>query len=72
MRGSKLTGRGLSVEVGGSRVKVGRFWIPDGLHIWIGYRGVHLFWHRSPYASRVMWDRYEPAPSAPSTSKEGE
>jgi hypothetical protein len=32
-------------------------WIPDGLHTWFGRRGVHLFWHHSPHAARVSFDR---------------
>lgn len=32
-------------------------WVPDGLHIWLGRYGVHLFWRRSPYARRITFDR---------------
>ncbi len=47
----------LHIEAGGSHRKVGRFWVPDGLHVWLGSRGVHLFWARSPYVRRVTFDR---------------
>ena len=49
----------LHIEFGGRCVKRGPFWIPDGLHIWIGSRGVHMFWSRSPYQRRITFDRLE-------------
>lgn len=48
------------VEAGGYRVKRGPVWIPDGLHIWVGRRGVHLFWSReSSRLGHVIFDRIE-------------
>jgi hypothetical protein len=46
-------------EAGTTRVKRGPLSVPDGLHLWWGKRGVHLFWRKSKYAPRVMWDREE-------------
>lgn len=37
------------LEVGGGRVRVGRLWLPDGLHLWWGTGGLHLFWHGRPH-----------------------
>ena len=38
----------LSVEAGGEYIRIGRFWVPDGLHVWWGARGFHLWVLRSP------------------------
>jgi hypothetical protein len=46
----------LDVECGGMRVKRFGLWIPDGLHVWWGNRGVHLFWASSPYMPRVTFE----------------
>lgn len=46
----------LNIEFGGVRHRVGPFWIRDGLHIWIGRRGVHLFWRSDPPLRHVEWD----------------
>lgn len=43
----------LSVQIGGQRHRVGRLWLPDGLHIWVGNRGVHLWLFGRPH---IMWD----------------
>jgi len=45
------------IEVGSLNHRVGRIWIPDGLHIWVGSRGVHLYWKHSVYERRVAFDR---------------
>lgn len=34
----------LSIAFGGLRIKYCGVWLPDGLHLWWGKRGVHLFW----------------------------
>lgn len=47
----------LDISAGGLHVKRGPFWLPDGLHIWIGNRGVHLFWSYSKHMRRVVFDR---------------
>ena len=52
----------LCIEAGRMHVKRGPFWLPDGLHVWWGDRGVHLFWHYSPHMGRVTFDRAEPHP----------
>jgi hypothetical protein len=50
----------LDIQAGTGRVRVaGRFWLPDGLHLWWGGRGVHLFWRRSRFERRVMFDHVE-------------
>jgi hypothetical protein len=36
------------VEAGRARRRVGRLWIPDGLHVWWRSRGVHVFWSSWP------------------------
>jgi hypothetical protein len=46
----------LRVDAGGLLRRVWRFWIPDGLHIWWGNRGVHVFWSSHPHFEA---DRYE-------------
>jgi hypothetical protein len=48
--------RPLSVQTGHLRRRIGRLWIPDGLHIWWKGRGVHLFWSSWP---PVEFDRDE-------------
>ena len=35
--------QGLSIQIGGERRRLGRFWVPDGLHIWWRSHGVHLW-----------------------------
>ena len=47
----------LDIEAGGVRHKRVGVWWPDGLHIWLGSRGVHLFWSPSRYISRISFDR---------------
>lgn len=47
----------LDVEAGGLWHRRFGLWLPDGLHIWLGRRGVHLFWSRSPYMPRITFDR---------------
>jgi hypothetical protein len=46
----------LDVAVGGLYHRFGPLLIPDGLHLWWGNSGVHVFWRHSP---RVIWDRDE-------------
>lgn len=46
----------LEIEAGGMYTRRLGLWLPDGLHIWLGRRGVHLFWHHSPYQRRVVFD----------------
>ena len=47
-----------SISAGGMRRRVGRFMVPDGLHVWIGSRGGHVYWGRSPLGDRrVTFDR---------------
>ncbi len=53
----------LDVSAGTNGVKRFGVWLPDGLHIWFGSRGVHLFWSGSPYQHRVTFD-YDPPVSA--------
>ena len=56
------SGKTLHIEVGGMRVRRGPFWLPDGLHLWYGDRGVHLYWHRGVGdPRRVIFDRLEPS-----------
>lgn len=50
----------LEVEAGGLYHKRLGIWIPDGLHIWYGWRGVHLYWARSPHMPRISFDRIDP------------
>lgn len=46
------------IEAGGLWHKIGPFWLPDGLHIWIGSRGVHLFWKRGSHdRRRIVFDQ---------------
>jgi hypothetical protein len=40
------------VEAGSMRHRVGRVWVPDGLHVWYGNRGLHLFWSGEPHVMR--------------------
>ena len=47
-------------EFGTAWVRVGRVWLPEGLHLWWGDRGVHLYWRRSSYQRRIVFDRYVP------------
>lgn len=47
----------LYIEAGSLRHKRFGVWLPDGLHIWLGRRGVHLFWSASPHAARIEFDR---------------
>lgn len=47
----------LDVEAGGLWHKRRGVWIPDGLHVWLGNRGVHMFWARSRYMRRVTFER---------------
>lgn len=47
----------IQIEAGGIRHGVGRFWVPDGLHIWVGLRGVHIYWSKSKWTRRVSFDR---------------
>lgn len=47
----------LYVEAGSLYHLIRGRWIPDGLHVWLGRYGVHLFWQRSPYARRITFDR---------------
>jgi len=49
----------LQIEVGGMQVHRFGSLIPDGLHIWAGRRGMHLFWHHSPHQGRVVFERDE-------------
>lgn len=45
-----------SIDVGGMRAKVGRLWVPDGLHVWVRSRGIHIYWSRSDHQRRVVLD----------------
>lgn len=36
----------LFVEFGGLSWRVGRWWVPDGLHVWWRDRGVSVYWRR--------------------------
>jgi hypothetical protein len=47
----------LDVEGGTMRRKRLGLWLPDGLHIWLGSRGVHIFWAHSRYSRRIEFDR---------------
>jgi hypothetical protein len=47
----------IDIQVGGMKVKKGPFWIPDALHIWLNYRGVHLFWSKSEYGKRIEFSK---------------
>jgi hypothetical protein len=48
----------LHIEAGGLWHKVGPVRLPDGLHVWVGNRGVHLFWKRGALnRRRVVFDR---------------
>jgi hypothetical protein len=49
----------LEVEAGGVRHRRLGVWWPDGLHIWLGSCGVHIYWSRSPYMPRITFDRLE-------------
>jgi hypothetical protein len=49
----------LHIELGGMSVRRFGLSIPDGLHVWVGSRGVHLYWHKSRYQRRVTFDRLE-------------
>lgn len=49
----------LYIEAGSLYHLIRGRWIPDGLHIWLGRYGVHLFWQRSPYARRITLDRQD-------------
>lgn len=52
----------LDVEAGGLRHKRLGVWIPDGLHIWLGRYGVHLYWARSPHMPRISFETFEEQP----------
>lgn len=48
----------LDVQIGGMGVKRFGLMLPDGLHVWWGSRGVHLYWHRSEFQpGHVIFDR---------------
>lgn len=49
----------LAIEWGGLQYKVGPFWLRDGLHLWWGDRGVHLYWHKHRTQRRIVFDRLE-------------
>lgn len=49
----------LRIEAASMRVKRFGLWLPDGLHIWLGSHGVHLFWAYSPHKPRIEFDREE-------------
>lgn len=50
----------LDIEAGGMRVRRFGVWLPDGLHVWFGSRGVHLFWSKSEHAGRITVERETP------------
>lgn len=49
----------LFIEAGKMRVKRLGVWLPDGLHVWVGTRGVHVFWSGSPFRNqrRISFER---------------
>lgn len=47
----------LYVQVGGGLSRWHRLVLWDGLHLWWGGRGVHMFWERSPYMPRLTTGR---------------
>ena len=47
----------LDLEAGGLWHRRLGLWIPDGLHIWLGRYGVHMFWSRSRYMRRITFER---------------
>jgi hypothetical protein len=49
----------IDLEAGTMKVRRLGLSIPDGLHLWFGTRGVHLFWHGSSHAGRVTFERAE-------------
>ena len=49
----------LDLEAGTMKVRRLGLWLPDGLHLWLGTRGVHLFWHSTPHVGRVTFERAE-------------
>jgi hypothetical protein len=51
----------LDIEVGGLWHRRLGLWLPDGLHIWLGRYGVHIFWAGSPYMRRITFEREEQA-----------
>lgn len=46
----------LDIQAGEMRVRIGRVWIRDGLHVWWGDRGVHAFWSGSAHQPRVTFE----------------
>ena len=40
--------RTLHVEAGGIAHRVRGRWVRDGLHVWLGTRGWHVYWRRTP------------------------
>jgi len=61
----------LEIEAGGMARRRFRLWIPDGLHIWLGDRGVHLYWAHSPYMPRFNLDSIDAQelPSSPNRNR---
>jgi hypothetical protein len=48
----------LFVEFGGVSWRVGRWWVPDGLHVWWRDRGVSVYWRRGRLdRRRVIFSR---------------
>jgi hypothetical protein len=47
----------LHVEAGGLLHRRFGRWIPDGLHIWLGSYGVHVYWARSRWGRRIEFAR---------------
>ena len=41
--------RRLDIEIGNFRAKKFGLYIPDGLHIWIGNKGLHCYWSFKPH-----------------------
>jgi hypothetical protein len=39
----------LDIQIGGMRRRLWRLWVVDGLHIWWGNRGWHLYWCGRPH-----------------------
>lgn len=46
----------LYIQAGGMTTKLGPLRLWDGLHLWWGAHGLHLFWSPSPFQKRISRD----------------
>lgn len=49
----------LQISATQMRRRIGRIWLPDGLHIWWKARGVHLYWSSWPFITFERCDNWD-------------